>query len=295
MEKSESEESNDLFSLDCVVDDPIKFKLKLGIGEDAFTTLKLKNTLQKMWDVKGAAAAGVVAAKSGFVTSTFFAGSGGLLSAIGIGATAATPVGWVIGAAAASGGAYFGVMRLMDKYTDSRVSTVPKFINTPLDLIATNLFDMMSSLALKVTDFGNGIGDEERTAIKDYFIEEWGISSLYIDQALPIVEDSIKNISLKEICTKLAEYQLDNPDCNQEKMREDVKAFLEEIVYADGEMDEREEVALELIDTTLNNVLSTSNQIKRTVSQKAESAASLVKGATKSLQQIDVNKFFKKR
>lgn len=86
-----------------------KFKLKLGIGRDAFVSLKAAGVVGKLWDVGGAAGTGVTVASSGAVASTFF---GSFWTGIGL-ATAATPIGWVIGAAVVSGGAYYGVSRCL--------------------------------------------------------------------------------------------------------------------------------------------------------------------------------------
>ena len=66
MENSDlkNEQLEKLNSVEFVVADSTKFKLKLGIGEDAYTSLKLAKTLQSLWDIKGAAGAGAVAAAS---------------------------------------------------------------------------------------------------------------------------------------------------------------------------------------------------------------------------------------
>ena len=45
MQKTEEQLVKALGAVDLVVSDTNKFKLKLGIGEDAFTTLKLTKTL----------------------------------------------------------------------------------------------------------------------------------------------------------------------------------------------------------------------------------------------------------
>ena len=60
----ETAQMEHLNNVEQVVGDTNKFKLKLGIGEDAFTSLKLAKTLQSLWDLKGAAGAGAVAAAS---------------------------------------------------------------------------------------------------------------------------------------------------------------------------------------------------------------------------------------
>ncbi len=264
----------DLGAAELVVADTNKFKIKLGIGEEAYASLKVKNLLQTMWDVKDAGAAGAAAAASPVVATTFF-GGGGFLSALGFGAAAVTPVGWVVAAAIASGGAYYGATRLMSGYSSSRVETIPKFINTPIDLLGATIFDLMAGLALKVAEFAGPIEDAERTAIVDYFDDVWGISSDYARRALPLIEQQIRNYTLKEMVRTLAEQQMDNPDCNPAAMQKALRQFLEEIAHADGDLDEREELAIELIERELAAHLSTSAQLGRSAGQYAAQAASI--------------------
>lgn len=273
----------ELNQLDFVVSDPNKFKIKLGIGEDAFASLKMAKTLQTLWDVKGAAGAGAALAASPAVAGTFF-GGGGLLSFIGVGAAAVTPVGWIMAAAVVSGGAYYGAMKVVGNYTSSRVETIPKFINTPIDLLGATLFDMMSGLALKVADFAGEIDDDERQAVIEYFEEVWGVSRQYTSKALPLVEAQIKSRSLKEIVKALADFQLDNPDCNPSAMNKDIKQFLEEIAFADGFMDEREELAIETIERELSAHLSAQNQAKRSAMKYLGSAAEMAVGVSSLVQ-----------
>ena len=58
---NKNELASKLDSVELVVQDTNKFKIKLGIGEDAFKTLTIKNNLTKIWELKGAAAAGAEA------------------------------------------------------------------------------------------------------------------------------------------------------------------------------------------------------------------------------------------
>ncbi|WP_347266697.1 TerB family tellurite resistance protein [Paracoccus sp. (in: a-proteobacteria)] len=264
----------DLGAAELVVADTTRFKIKLGIGEDAYASLKLKNVLQQMWDVKEAGAAGAAVASSSAVATTFF-GGGGFLSVLGFGAAAATPVGWVIAAAVASGGAYYGATRLMSGYSESRVETIPKFINTPIDLLGATIFDLMAGLAVKVAEFSAPLDDAERAAIIGYFEEVWGISPDYARRALPLIEQQVRGLALKDMVRTLAEQQMDNPDCNPEAMKKGLRAFLEEIAHADGEMDEREELALEVIERELAAHLSTTAQLGRSAGQYAARAADL--------------------
>ena len=270
-----------------VVSDGNKFKIRLGIGEDAYQTLKLAKGLQTIWDVKGAAGAGAAAAASPMVATTFFGGGGGLLSSLGIGAAAATPVGWVIAAAVASGGAYYGVMSLAGRYTSNRVETIPKFINSPIDLLGATLFDMIGGLGLKVAILSNDIEDAEREALVDYFVEVWGLDEEYIRNSIPIIEEQVRERNLKDMVKTLAEFQIDNPDCNPSAMKKDILELLTEIALADGEIDEREEIALELVERELNANLSltttTLRSVTNTVTQASKQTEKLAVGFSKGL------------
>ena len=258
--------------IDQVVFDTNKFKMRLGIGEDAYKTLKLAKGLQTLWELKGAAGAGAAAAASPVVATTFFGSGGGVLSALGIGATAATPVGWVLAAALASSGAYYGIMSLAGRYADSRVDRIPKFINTPIDLLGATLFDLIGGLGLKVAILSNDLDQQERRALTDYFVEVWGISEAYVAIAIPILEEQVRERNLKDMVKALTDFQVDNPDCNPQTMKRDILEFLSEIALADGEIDEREEIALEVVERELNANLSLTSYTLRTITRSASSA-----------------------
>jgi len=284
-----NEQLEKLNSVEFVVEDSTKFKLKLGIGEDAYTSLKLAKTLQSLWDIKGAAGAGAVAAASPAVVSTFFASTAGPLSFLGIGAAAATPVGWVMGAAILSGGAYYGAMRVLGKFNSSRVETIPKFINTPIDLLGATILDMMAGLSLKVSSLAHNIEDVERSAIAEYFVEEWGLSVEYVEAALPIIEVSIQDKKLKDMASSLAEFQLENPDCNPNAMRKDIKAFLEEIAFADGDYNEVEELAIEAVENVLSHALAGHRQFAKSATKYAKVSAGVAGNVATSASKVAGN------
>lgn len=252
-----------LDSLDHVVADPIKLKAKLKIGEQAFTSLRLAKNLQTIWDVRGAGLAGAAAAASPAVATTFFSSTGGLLSMFGLGAAAATPVGWVFAAAVVSGGAYYGALRIFTSYSESRVEAIPKFISTPVDLLGATLFDMIAGIGLKVAEFAGDIEESERVATISYFSEEWGIAEEYSTRALPIIEAQIRETTLKDMVRSLAEFQAENPDCNPTKMKSDILSFLLEVAHADGDLDERETLAIEIVERELGLHLSTTAYLRR--------------------------------
>lgn len=236
-----------------VVADPLRFKLRLGIGEDAYATLRMRQTLQELWDVGGIAATGATAAASPLVATTFFSStaSGGLLSLLGLGTAAATPVGWVAAAAIASGGAYYGVTRLARNWTGSCVDTIPKFLNTPIDLLAASLLDLIGALSLRVAAIDGQINEVERAAIKRHFTTEWGLDPAYTSAALDLITQSVDDARVKDLARALASFQAENPDCNPAAMQAELMHFLADVVAADGQVDEREELALEAIERTL--------------------------------------------
>ncbi len=165
--------------IETIVAEPLNFKAKLAIGEDAYTSLKVKNAAYQAWEVAGVATTAVLVAKSSVVASTFFAPTG-FLAAIGIG-TAVTPIGWVIAAGVVTGGAWVGITRYLKKASANRITVIPKFINTPLDVLALGLFDLLAPLALKVAEVEGRVGDGDRKLIADYFVREWGYDSRFVE------------------------------------------------------------------------------------------------------------------
>lgn len=264
--------------LECVIADTLKFRRKLRIGENAYALLRAKNGLQSLWDVGGVVTTAGSIAASPLIAGAFFGSSAGWLSVIGIGA-AATPIGWVITAAVATGGAYYGVTRLVKKQADDMVDTIPRFINTPIDLLGMQLLDLMGSLAVRVAAIDGKITASERKAIERHFIDEWGYAPGYVKPALRLLTADAGAASIKPIAKSLAEFQAANPDCNGAEMQKELMEFLRDVVAADGNLDEREELALDAIQATFakENAVSLS-KLSRPVSRLGESVATAVDG-----------------
>ncbi len=234
-----------LENIEEVITEPLKFKAKLCIGEDAYTSLRLKNAAFEAWDTFGAGATAVGLAQSSAVASTFFAPSG-LLAALGFGA-AVTPIGWVVAAGVLTSSAWYGVTRLTKNTTSSRVTVIPNFINTPMDVLALGLFDLMVPLALKVADVDGHIHESERDLINTYFVKEWGYHHTFVEEGLKYIEGNLSTFSIKELAQTLAEFKKNNPDCNYEPMSQEILSLLTQIMEVDGRIDEREEMAIERV------------------------------------------------
>ena len=188
-------ESDQFSNVKSVISDPLRFKAKLAIGEDAYGTLRLKNKASDFYELIGGAGTGAAVAKSGIVATYFFAPHG-FLGLVGLG-TAVTPIGWVVAAAVLSGGAAFGVKRFLCDVTGSRVTVIPRFINTPIDVLAISLFDLIAPLALKIADVDGQVSGTERKWITDYFVNEWGYERLFIDAGCELVESKMGSIPLE--------------------------------------------------------------------------------------------------
>ncbi len=261
-----------------VVADTLRFKRKLAIGEDAYASLRLGKAAARLWDVGGVAATGGALAASPVVASTFFASTGWMAS-LGLGAVAVTPIGWVLAAAAVTGGAYYGVTRAIGAYSGSRVEVIPKFINTPIDQLGAALLDMMGALGLKVAMMDGVIDPAERAAMVEYFAQEWGFDRAYAAKALEMIEAGGLKQPIKEMTAGVARFVQGNPDCNAGAFCEQLIDLLREVAQADGVIDEREEMAIEAIGAVFANeggVMTSVGAAVGTAGTIASSAANAV-------------------
>jgi len=238
--------------IETIVSEPLNFKAKLAIGEDAYKALRLKNAAVQVWDVAGVAATAAVVAKSSAVASVFFAPTG-FLAMIGLG-TAVTPVGWVIAASVITGGTWVGITRYLKKSSADRVTVIPKFINTPLDVLALSLFDLFAPLALKVASTDGNIDETKQTMIRDYFVKEWGYDTEFTREGLKYTASKLNEFSIDEQAQALAEFASKNRDCNFKTMSEEILGFLRNIVNAEGSIDGQEVMAIDKIEASFKQV-----------------------------------------
>jgi hypothetical protein len=236
--------------IETVVSDPNQFKIKLDIGEDAYKSLRMKKHLLDAVDAGNGVLAGMTVANSSVVASTFFAPSG-ILGAIGIG-TAATPLGWAIAAGVVGAGMSVAIGKYVVRSNSSRVSVIPEFINTPLDILAVGLFDLIGMLSIKVALIDGDFSEAERDCIKSYFIKEWGFDEVFVDKGVGEIEKRSEHHTIKSVAQNLAELKKQNPDCNYKSMTREVIDFLNEVAASDDFIDEREEMAVERVERIFN-------------------------------------------
>lgn len=254
-----------------VIEDELRFKAKLCIGEDAYTSTRIKKSVFEAWDIAGVAATGAQVASSAFVAQKFFAAPG-LLAAIGIG-TASTPIGWVIAASVLSGGAWLGITRYL-KDDDNKTTVIPNFINTPLDVLGLGLFDLMAPLTMKVAAVDGDIHQSEVDLIKKYFVRSWGYSEQFVDRGLEFVRLKLNDYDIKTSAATLGAFARDNPDCKANLMLADIRSFLRAVMEADGRIDEREEMAIERVEKVFAEEMRFS--MSRTIEPVGKAATKLV-------------------
>ena len=236
-----------------VVRDPMRFKSKLGIGSDAYTSLRIGKLVQQSWDIGGVAATSASIASSPAVAGSLFAGRG-LFALIGLGGTSATPVGWVIAASVASAGAYYGLTRYLTRFKDARVQEIPRFLNTPLDLLGTAIFELLAPIATSIAKVDGQYHPRERAVIKSHFVDGWGLDELFVDAGLARIDGMDTEHTVPELTSQLAHYKQANPDCNYRHMAREIICFANEIAAADGILDQREERAVKEVEAILSGL-----------------------------------------
>lgn len=241
-----------LAGVEQVVAEPLRFKAKLAIGEEAYTSLRVINHVRELWDVLGAAGTGAAVAKSTVVATSFFAPSG-LLGALGIGA-AVTPIGWVAFAALASGGACYGLYRVLGNSKGSRVIEIPRFLNTPLDALGLALFDLIAPLALRLAQVDGQIDPEELASLTRHLVDDWGFDPQFVSQALQVIEPNLHEFSVEEMATELADFLHANPDCKHQVIATEFSGFLREMLASAGPLSPAEEAALTAVSDLLHSV-----------------------------------------
>lgn len=241
-----ADELDDFFAdgKELIVKEPLKFKQKLGIGEKAFASLRAK---ESMSDFAKATAVGGTASTvvgSSAVAATFFAPTG-FLASLGVGAAAVTPIGWVMAAGVASFGGYMAVSHILGKSKDSNLIVVPKYINTPMDVIAVALVELMLPVSLRIASADGKLGAPERAAVLDHFCEQWGYGPGFINRLTDEYESQLDGVSYSRLAESLHEYCSTSKDCDPSTITNEFVAHLTKIVEADGEVTENEERELQ--------------------------------------------------
>ena len=242
---------------DKIVQDALKFKAKLGIGERAFASLRLHANLGKFSDFYLGGSAGAAIASSSIVAKLFVGGGAwGWLTGLFVAPT--TPLHWVIMAGLLGGGGYMGVMRLFKKHKQQNTIVIPKFINSPLDVVAIELLGRMVPLAIHVANADGNIDERELEYIRTYFCDEWGFGVYTVDRYMTEARETLSVADPYNEISELGSFCKKSRDCDVDAIVEELNRFLTEISLADGEVSASETEAISKLMTRLNG-----GQVKR--------------------------------
>lgn len=185
--------------IDAVVIDSEQFRKKLNIGLDAFKHLsnakKLGEFLTAIGSGTGVAAFGGAA----WLTSLGTFGQIGL--AVGL---VSTPVGWLAAAGSGAAVTVYTTRWMFRKVKKDVVTEYPNFINSPLDVLASSLCDLMYPVLLKIAYADKKYCELERETIRSYFINEWGINPDYVESLLDYDEAHLNNYDWDTLSTTIA-------------------------------------------------------------------------------------------
>ena len=117
-------------------------------------------------------------------------------------------------------------------------------INTPLDLLAQSLMELLGALAVRVATVDGEFHGSELRAIGDVLHGEWGYDRDYIAKAVASLTEQVSHQTVPTLVDRLQDFLEANPDCNRAAMNDDLMEFVREIVGADGFIRPEEEQAL---------------------------------------------------
>ena len=224
-----------------LVANPERFKIKLGIGERVYKTLRVKRTLEAIGGFLSFFSAGSTAASGSWFATTFFAP---VIWGFQLSFLAVTPIGWVVAAGFAGGGLYLAFRKLSRRFDENFIDVVPKYINTPLDMIALQILEQILPFALYIARADGTIDGAERKTIEDYFTEKWGYNATVIGKYIDEAEVALTDNYVEEVATRFAKFCKESKDCDKAEVTDDVNKMLQAIVDADDHIHPDEEKAL---------------------------------------------------
>ncbi len=224
------DELDDLFKETAnIIDDDLKFKHKLQLGDDAYKKLK---TIKKAKDFIGSIAVGIGAFFSCYIYWSSQQSTSVKLLGHEVYANS-PPIGWFI-----FWGIFFFIItfyikKFFKKAEEKTMHKIPKFLDTPLNIVALTLSEVFIVPAIKIATVDGVFSKEEEDYIKSYFVNDWGFNKNFIDNC---VESGRKKIecsyddygkSLRNICANSKELKF-------KTIANELISFLDNIIKSDG-------------------------------------------------------------
>ena len=215
--------------LEKIIDNDLKFKQKLNIGDNAYRYLKTAKNLKNFGEVSVTGAG--VAAITGAGWYLSLGALGKLAIAVGI---ASTPVGWIAGAGAAGMVGVIGLKKFFNKANAKAIDSIPKFLNTPLDVVALNISQIIFPPAIRMACVDNDFCSAERDVIKSYFVGEWGYNEEFVNGNIDLYSHNISTIDYRLFRETLNKICNTTKELKKDKIVKELLFLLEEVIRADG-------------------------------------------------------------
>jgi len=244
------EEMEKMFTSDSdvkkIIVDPLKFKNQLKIGEDAYAFLSKANNLKSFFEISstGVAAGGLAAA--GWYASLGTLGQIGLTLGM-----VSTPVGWIAAAGAGGAALTFGAKKLFKKSKEKTMDSIPKFINTPLDVIGINIIELLLPPAIKVALADNEFCQIEKKTIVDYFHKKWGYDCEFIKERIDYFNANANKIDIKKFKERTKELSKSSKEIKYNVIKDEIIKITQDVIESDGAVHENEELMLDYIKNNL--------------------------------------------
>ncbi|MCG3171665.1 MAG: hypothetical protein CALGDGBN_03306 [Pseudomonadales bacterium] len=230
----------DQFNFECftVVQDADSFRAKLSIGSEAF---------KKLATAEKAGEALLALSATGGSSAVLFAGwyaSLGLVAKIGFGiGLVATPYGPMAIGGSLAAMALLSIRKFYKSLKKDAVVEVPKFINSPIDVLGMSICSLIYPVALKIAHADNSVDETEMAAIRKYFVEQWGISASYVDQLHNELGSKAWAYAYERLKADISQVEKTG-DVKAETLAQEIVAIAEDVMRADGRVHESESAEL---------------------------------------------------
>jgi len=214
------------------LDDPQKFKIKLGIGDETYKYLTSYRSLQEFLAVSSVGVASSAIAGASWYSSL------GLLSKVGLSmGLVSMPLGWFALVGVGGATCAYTTKKIYNKIYDASVYKVAKHVSTPIDLLAEGVLYLLLPPMIRVASSDSKFSFEEEVYIKEEFHQEWGYNINYISEKINKYKIDINKDDMliyKKRLQKACKDKDKQKDMNYEKVKSLIIHYCNEIISADN-------------------------------------------------------------
>lgn len=235
------------FNFDCitVVEDADKFRAKLNIGSEAFKKLATAEKAGEALLALSAAGGGGAALFAGWFASL------GMLAKLGFAVgLVATPYGPMAVAGSLAAAVLLAIRKFYMSIKKDAVVEVPKFINSPIDVLGMSICSLIHPIAIKVAHADGSADEKEKAVVKAYFVDQWGISARYVDQLDREVDAKSAASSYERLKADISRVE-QTGDVKADTLASEIVAIAGDVIGADGRVDPSESVELDRLKAAL--------------------------------------------